>query len=276
MTRKHNIIIVGNGLFGSIAAAHASSEGHNVTIIAERRKYEASAASGCVLAPSWMSSLDKATVSDSMNLLTDLYPVHDIEFQTNLLAKFKAKRINPEDVLLPPDINARVLSVGDGVVKYEGGTLRGTVLVAAGIWCGELLSGLPPIRGLYGASLRSPGQLATPLINVYAPYRQAVGFNIDRKTVWFGDGTALIAKTWDKEERDRVQATIARARSMGVPLKGNGSLASAVVGARPYVEGHKAGYFQKVSPKTYVSTGGAKNGTILAAAQALAFVESLR
>ena len=53
-------------------------------------------------------------------------------------------------------------------------------------------------------------------------------------------------------------------------------MAAMTVGARPYVEGHKAGYFQQVSPKTWVSTGGAKNGTILAAAQALAFVQGLK
>lgn len=274
MARKHNIIVVGNGLFGSIAATYARAEGHNVTVVAERRKYEASAASGCVLAPSWMSSLDKDTVADSMALLSYLYDVHDVEFQTNLLAKFKAKRVVPADILLKPDVAARVTSVGDGVVKYEGGTLRGDVLVAAGIWCGELLSGLPPIRGLYGASLRISGQLACPQINVYAPYRQAVGFNMDKKSIWFGDGTALIAKTWMAEEDTRKAKSFDRAKEMFPGASALGVRSTS--GARPYVEGHKAGYFQQVSPKTWVSTGGAKNGTILAAAQALAFVQGLK
>lgn len=275
MTRKHNIIIVGAGLFGNVAAALARAHGHTVTVVGERRPYEASPASGCVLAPSWLSSLDKAAVADAMSVLGGLYTLHPLEFRTNLLKTFKAQRVHTPDVLKKPDVQGQVTQVGDGVVKYldQDGkvqTLRGTVLVAAGIWCGELLKDLPPIRGLYGASLRAPGQLDQPRINVYAPYRQAVAFNMDKKTVWFGDGTALIAKTWDAEERERVVSTRARAASMGIKP------GTHVMGARPYVEGHKAGYFEQLSPKLYVSTGGAKNGTVLAGYQALQFVKGLK
>jgi len=284
MARKHNIIVVGNGLFGSIAATYARAEGHTVTVVSEKRPYAASAASGCVLAPSWLSSLSKPEIADSMAVLEHLYTVHPIEFSTNILKKFKAHRVDPADVLVQPDIDAKVISVADGVVKYAEphsagtqrvGTLRGDVLVAAGIWSQELITGMPPIKGLYGASLRVPGALNEPKINVYAPYRQAVGFNIGRKEIWFGDGTALIQNTWMKEEAERIKTTQERAaKMMGIspPLV----KPKVHMGARPVVEGRKGGYLEQVSPKLWVSTGGAKNGTVLAALQAMMFVEALK
>ena len=284
MARKHNIIVVGAGLFGSITATYARAQGHKVTVVSEERKYSASKASGCVLAPSWLSSLDEEDIFDAMDVLGDLYTFQDIEFQTNVLAKFKARRVDPDAVLVKPDVVGQVTSVADGVVKYldqdgKPGTLRGTVLVAAGIWSQELITQMPPIKGLYGCSLRIQGQLAMPRISVYAPYRQAVGFNLNKREVWFGDGTALIAKTWDAEERDRVAKTRERATGMMERHGGGGTKvprAEVNIGARPYVEGHKAGYLEQLSPKLWVSTGGAKNGTVLAALQALRFEESLK
>lgn len=278
MPRKHNIIVVGAGLFGCAAAALARAECHTVTVIGEPRKYEASPASGCVLAPSWLSSLDKGDVATAMSVLGELYPLHDLEFNTNLLKTFKAKRVHTADVLQKPDIQGKVTTVGDGVVTYlspDGtqATLRGTVLVAAGIWCGELLKDLPPIRGLYGASLRLQGQLEAPQISVYAPYRQAVGFNMDKRSIWFGDGTALTKKTWELDQVARVSKTLSRAHVMAPNVKPTYKMHA---GARPYVEGHKPGYLQQVTPRTWVSTGGAKNGTVLAGLQAYQFLKGLK
>jgi len=278
MARRHNIIIVGGGLFGCIAAELARFDGHHVTVIDDARPYRASPASGCVLAPSWLTSLEKPQVETAMGVLGDLYTLHDLEFHTNLLKKFKAKRVATDDVLKRADLQARVLRVGDGWVEHEEphsagtqrtGKLRGTVLVAAGIWCGELLKDLPAIQGLYGCSLRIPGQLEYSKLSVYAPYRQAVAFNMTKKHVWFGDGTALVEKTWTAEERERINASMDRAKKtvgLGVPPG-----TRHIIGARPYVAGHKAGYFAQVSPRTWVSTGGAKNGTVLAAWQAYRF-----
>ena len=47
-------------------------------------------------------------------------------------------------------------------------------------------------------------------------------------------------------------------------------------GARPYVEGHKGGYFKRTGTKTWVSTGGAKSGTALAALQAWKFLQEIQ
>lgn len=277
---KHDVVVVGNGLFGSIAATLARSYGHRVSVVSDDRKYSASKASGCVLAPSWLNSMPKETVADAMTVLNELYTVLPVEFFSNVFNKpFKASRIDPKSILVKPDVRGTVTAVGDGFVSVqdsEGGAdrkLRGKVLLATGVWTPALAPSMPKIKGLWGASVRFPGQLEEPRIHVYAPYRQAVAFNIDRKTVWMGDGTALIEKTWRAEERDRLNATIDRAKELfGLPVNMG---THPVVGVRPYVEGHKAGYFEQVTKNLWISTGGAKNGTVLAAWQALRFVRNL-
>ena len=241
MTRKHNIIIVGAGLFGNVAAALARAEGHKVTVVADARPYRASPASGCVLAPSWLSALENKDVATAMAILDSLYGLKPMEFTGTLGIKFKAQRVHTPDVLKEPDIEGQVTRVDDGVIQYSNSKgahnipLRGKVLVCAGIWCGELLKGLPPIRGLYGASLRIKGSLDVPRINVWAPYRQAVAFTMQPGQVWFGDGSALIEKTWRTEERERIQATVLRAQAMGINRTGSVVSHS---GARPYMKGH--------------------------------------
>lgn len=290
MARKHNIIIVGNGLFGSIAATLARAHGHTVTVISADVPHSASKASGCVLAPSWLNSMERGQIDTAMGVLSELYTVHDLDFKTNLLKRFKAKRVVTSEVLVAPDIQAQVLEVGDGHVVYQQETpkglanakLKGKVLVAAGVWSFDLLAVANDdidryvMKGLWGASLTVKAQLDEPRIHVYAPYRQAVAFNMDKKTVWMGDGTALVASTWVKEQEERLRQTAARAAELfGLPTEVGSKPVRAIVGVRPYVDGHKAGFFERVTANTWVSTGGAKNGTVLAAWQAHQFIKEL-
>ena len=272
MARKHKVIIVGSGLFGSLAARLAAEAGHTVTVIDGGHSWAASKASGCVLAPSWLSSLSTEEIATALGVLGSITQLIPMEFKTNLLKSFKAQRVNKADILVEPTIYGEVTSVGDGVVKLaDGQTLRGKVLVAAGIASSQLVA-MPAVKGLWGASVTfRKAQLPDPRIHVYAPYRQAVAFNADKNSVWMGDGTALIESTWLKESEWRTAKTVER----GHELFGLPHTAKATAGARPYVEGHKSGYFMRVMPNTWVSTGGAKNGTVLAAWQAAQFVKEL-
>lgn len=279
---KHEIVVVGNGLFGSIAATFARLEGHQVTVVSDERAYSASKASGCVLAPTWLNSMSKESVNDAMAVLRALYTVIPVEFFSNVFNKtFKASRINPKSILVKPDVAGVVTAVGNGFVNVrdsEGGAdrkLRGKVLLATGAWTPDLVPDMPKMKGLWGAALRIPGQLEEPRISVYAPYRQAVAFNIDAKTVWMGDGTALIGKTWDSDGDTRVARTIGRANEL-FNLEASASNTRVIIGVRPYVEGHKAGYYARLHTNTWVSTGGAKNGTVLAAWHAFSFLKELK
>lgn len=266
------VLIVGAGLFGSIAARLARARGHSVTVFDSGEEWAASKASGCVLAPSWLSSLSKEEVVEANAALESVAAPEPLLFQTNAKLTFKAARVDPKKLLVKPDVKELVTYVKNGKLGTVDQDYEGIVLVAAGLGCAGLIRDMPAMRGLWGASLAFAGQIAAPRIHVYAPYRQAVAFNIDKSTVWMGDGTALIEKTWIKEGPERVDQTILRARKL-FGLKGT---PRATIGARPYVEGHKAGYFAKVFPRTWVSTGGAKNGTVLAALQAQRFINEAR
>src|SRR4051812_13833019 len=119
MTSK-KVVIVGAGLFGSIAASLARRRGHEVTLIDNKEPMAASKASGCVIAPSWIASLPKDEIIRGQKVLTYLYTVHDVEFKTNLLKTFKAQRIDPNEIILDPDVIGKVDRVnGEGVVIME-------------------------------------------------------------------------------------------------------------------------------------------------------------
>jgi hypothetical protein len=106
-----------------------------------------------------------------------------------------------------------------------------------------------------------------PTINVYAPYRQAVWFNRDENEAWFGDGTAIVAKNFDRSHIDRTKnRSIEMARFYDI---------RSVSGQRPYVKTSSPGFFKKLGNNLFVSTGGAKNGTILAALQTLELLKSV-
>lgn len=263
------ILIVGAGLFGQIAADLATRAGHEVTTIDASLPNRASPAAGCVLKPSWLASIPKPRIETGLQVLEELYGLESITLVSTLGLPVPVKRVDPDRILRAPDIAETVTGVGDGYVRLESGArLQGTVLVAAGVWSQKFIPSMPDIKSLTGASARFKGQLKENRIDVYAPYRQAVAYNINPKQVWFGDGSAILAHNWNS---DRLEASRERAEETFGLKKGVWT-----VGQRPYVEGHKAGYFRKLAKRLYVSTGGAKNGVLLAAAQAAEFVEALK
>lgn len=267
---KPNVIIVGAGVVGLVAAKLAAREGAHVTIVSDSSILRTTDASGFLLRPSWATSIPKEDVIEGYNLLRELYTVEDLEFRvTPTRIKVKVQRaIIPLKVPVNvTHINSEVVSVKDGeVTTREQGRLKGKVLVAAGINCGNLVK-MPPVIKLMGVSLLFKGaQLKEPLMNVWAPYKQALAFNYSKDKVWFGDGTTILEKNWDTEER--TDAAVARARKL-FKLSGECAYCSR---ARPFVEGCKAGYFDRPFKNTWVSTGGAKNGTLIAAINALKFV----
>ena len=254
------IIIVGAGLFGSIAADVARRAGHEVVTIDAQKQYRASPAAGCVIKPSWLASIEKSRIQNGIAVLREIYGVEDFQLKANLGIMLDVQRVNPDKVLRKPDVKGVYVPA-----KHKGDV----VLIAAGIWSADLVPNMPKMKWLTGASARFDGQLPEGRLDVYAPYRQAVAFNINKKQVWFGDGTAILFKNW--EEATRLKSSAERAQKFGLRAK-----TSWTVGCRPYVEGHKAGFLHKVKKDLWVSTGGAKNGIVLAAAQAHEFVKGLK
>lgn len=262
------IIIVGAGIFGSMAAALARKAGYQVTVIDSGDELAASKCSSGLVKHSWLESVPPAKVNAGYGVLRELYGITELTFDNITGKRFESFQwVDPSAVLRPPDMRVKVTQVSPGEVRLINGKLlrASAILVAAGIHSPELVH-MPQVSALVGSVLRVPGQIA-PQMYVYAPYRQAIAFNITKKEVWVGDGTAILAKNWRDE---RVTTLRARARDF-FAIRSKGEVRT---GARPYVEGFK-GYFACVAPGVWVSTGGAKNGTLLAAAQAREFVESL-
>lgn len=252
------MLIVGGGLFGKITAAHASSLGYETVIFDNDKKNAGSKPAACLMKPSWMSSVD---YKPALKLLEQHFEVKTIPFKVAIV-KTDCFWVDPVSILSSHSVvEDTVLEVGDGFVRTATKTVKGLVVVAAGFWSKALLPSMPDIKGMCGSAVHTSG-VAKATIHVYAPYRQAVWFNIAEDKVWFGDGTSILIKNFSAEHVARTKARAVDWAKL-TPEK-------VVSGIRPYVVGNAGGFFQKISDKLFVTTGGAKNGTILAASQALA------
>jgi glycine/D-amino acid oxidase-like deaminating enzyme len=251
------VIIVGGGLFGSVTADWLKGNGHNVTLIDDRRSFSGSAPAACLMKPSWMTMLKDLDVG--YDVLEKMYEVEEQQFRTPA-GNVAVQWVNPEQVLEQPEcVNDTVTKVENGRVECASGDVyEGIVVVCAGVWCDELLPHLK-IKRLTGASLYFDKQVKENRITVWAPYRQAVSFNLPNGTTWFGDGTAILRKNYKKEHADK---TVKRARKHGLPAT---RLIETRIGMRPYIDGYKSGYIEELGPELIVNTGGAKNGTMIAA-----------
>lgn len=263
--------IIGNGLFGRIASDMLTKEGIDNIVYDSGEKHSGSAASGNITKPSWVTGLGDAA-RQAYRDLDGMYGLHKFTPDVGLGRSIELFYVKRDQVLGLPAYQAKVTKVGDGNVTLDNGYyFSGPVLVAAGVWSNELLPEVPKIEPVTGVSFvfRKP-EGYTSKFNVWAPYKQAISYPYERY-VWFGDGQAIKAKNWQDE---RIKKALERAKEHGLglderPLHTN-------VGYRPFVKGHKNGYFARVRDKVWVSTGGGKNGIVLAAAQARRFMEELQ
>lgn len=266
-----NVIVVGAGLFGSITAKVLQNAGHSVILLDSRKKFRGSKPAACLMKPSWMSSVN---YKEPMSLLDKLYGVETLKFDILGPVKADCYWVNPRSILLDSDltkIKEEVIQVGDGFVITEEKTYTGIVIVAAGIWSEEILkkSGFasPEIRSLVGSCVLGEGVVKTPTIKIIGPYKQAVWFSRSDNETWFGDSTSILQKNYSEEHTDRTaQRALDIAKIYG----------KSVVGYRPYVKGTNDGVCEKLADKLYLSTGGAKNGTILSASNSLKLLSMIR
>lgn len=273
MIDKSPVYIIGAGLFGAVARDLLHRHGVPCFTIDAQLPLAGSPAAGCLTKPSWLQSL--AGWREGIELLVGLYGSREIiarcGFATTQLLHFA-----PSKILQAPHIIGEVLHIDPDageVLLSDGRAFSGRVLVAAGVWSKALLADRMPeveLIGLVGRSLWIDAQLQgdEALLKVWAPFKQSVAFNITSGQIWFGDGTAVKLSSWSTRYAERV---VEHASQLGVPLPNF----TGTTGQRPYVKGKK-GYFKQVGARCWVSTGGAKNGVVLAATQSLQFLEALR
>ena len=282
--RNVRTVVVGGGLFGCITAAALRSIGENVVVIDDHRPRRGSDPAACLIKPGWVSSMPKEQFDQSIKLLDDLYGVQDIHFQVNGLVTSKVFWVDPKSILKKPDVVGTVLGVfgtrTDGwKIQFNADDEDGNsfdnprtiyaqkVILCCGAWAEELAKGVVSVVGQVGQASSYLGQVATPTIDVWAPYKQLVKFNRTPQHVWVGDGAAIITKNWDAGHISRNEERCDRAAG-GLPL------VQRQTGIRPYVKDAKPCFLKEASPDLWVLTGGAKNGTVAAAWAARRLMES--
>lgn len=259
------IYIVGNGMFGRIARDMLEERGRYSVVIDNDEPNSGTKASGNITKPSWISGLGKEG-KQAYQDLDRLYGLN--KFSTELVAgkKIDLYYVAREKLQGKPDIAGTVSRVEDGWVQVGDTRYWGKILVAAGVWTDQLVS-MPKIESMVGVSFlfKKPDDFKSRF-NVWAPYRQSIAYD-HNGVVWFGDGTAIKQTNWNNTY---IRRSLDHAEDLELeePMETH-------VGYRPYVKGHKEGYFQKAFENTWVSTGGGKNGLVLAAIQARKFVESI-
>ena len=112
-----DVIIVGGGLFGSIAAAALRGAGMDVMLIDDGRPRSGSRAAGCLMKPSWLSKMGKDNVDASFRLLDRLYGLRTVPLRAGPLS-VSAEWINPDIILGSERVTARVAKVA----TFPGGS----------------------------------------------------------------------------------------------------------------------------------------------------------
>lgn len=264
-----DLVVVGGGLFGKIIAEVARRRGASVSIVSDDRDGAGSPAAGCVMRPSWMSSMSRAQIDEAFSLLDELYGLQPIQFVVKPWdRKVDCYRVEPSKILGVHHVRGEVMIIHNNeVILFDGTVLEArAVVVAAGIWTQALCPWVPPVTGKWGWSHRSV-TVQKPIIVPWAPYRQVVAFNMDDGRSWIGDGSALIHKSVNedsaKKSLDRCLRVVKAQRYEMITT----------LGARPYCDTDGNPCYISKRGRVWAVTGGAKNGTAAAAWAARRVVE---
>jgi glycine/D-amino acid oxidase-like deaminating enzyme len=253
------LLVVGGGLFGSLAAAHARGKGIEAIVFDAGLPGAASPAAAGLFQEAWAGKL-RPHHHRALPLLERLYGIQHVALAREDGGKESLLFVPPAAVLEPNPVRRQVTAVGDGWLEAEGMRYEGWVYVAAGTWCAQFLPGLN-VYGKAGAAFLFPGERPGRM-RPLGRGRQGVAFVRDPRTTYFSDGTA---EQEYQPEHDR--QTLARAAEMGLA----GEPVRRLWGRRPYTPGSPV--FQKIAGRTWLATGGRKMGTILGASFARRLVE---
>lgn len=264
-----DVIVVGGGIFGRTISKYLHMQGYEVNCVDAVKPNAGSWPSACLMKPSWFAGLGKDVYEPALAALDVTWGLEDLDFTVGFGTKRglwtekvhwvdRAKVFAAEEQ--PWMEFGEVLKVHeDGrVTMRQGNEIQERearfIIVAAGVWSKELVE-VPGLHAQFGAACFWNGQIERNFIMPWAPYRQLVAFNISEQRTWAGDGSAIVAHRWSPECEDKIVARCQRALdAQGVP--------EVRVGMRPYIRGIKHALLQRRSPKVWVATGGAKNGTL--------------
>lgn len=260
------LLVVGGGLFGSLAAAYARSKGIEAIVFDSGREGAASPAAAGLFKERWAGRKIHAHYLRALPLLDHLYPIRSLllrrdgnESDRNQLRMETLLFLPPALILEPNPIRHEVTRVGDGWLEAAGQRYKGWVYLAAGVWSRQFLSTLQ-VYGKAGAAFLFDGEREGRM-RQQPGGRQCLTFVRDPGSTYFSDGTAERNYT---EEHNR--QSLGRAAEMGLT-----EARTRLWGHRPYTVGGPV--FQQIACRTWLAVGGRKTGTILGASFARRLVE---
>jgi hypothetical protein len=254
------LLIVGGGLFGSLAAAYARSKGIAATVFDPGLPGAASPAAAGLFKEGWIGAKYRGHYGQALPLLEQLYGLRTVALQNDSGQTESLLCVPPTAILETNPVRQEVTALGDGWLEAAGVRHVGCVYVAAGVWCDRFLPSLQ-IIGKAGAAYTFAGERPGRIRNITYG-RQAIAFARDPGTTHFSDGTAEIAY---QEENDRQSLEFAASLGLTDPPSVRHW------GRRPYTPG--GAFFAALGQRTWLATGGRKMGTIIGAAFARRLIE---
>jgi glycine/D-amino acid oxidase-like deaminating enzyme len=255
-----SLLVVGAGLFGSLAAAYARSKGIDAVVFDPYLEGAASHAAAGLFKEGWIPKKLLEHYRQALPLLDRLYGLRQVSLAHNDGRREVLYFVPPRVILHSAPVREHVTCVGDGWLKTGGQRYEGAVYIAAGVWSGQFFPGLK-LWGRAGAAYLFRGE-RDGRIHAFAPGRQALAFVRDPGCTYFSDGTAERDYT---PEHDR--QTLARAVDLGL----HAEPIQRCWGYRPYAQGGLV--FERLGNRTWLATGGRKLGTILAASCARRLID---
>lgn len=253
------LLIVGGGLFGSMAAAYARRKGIEAVVFDPGLPGAASSAAAGLFTEAWAARKYREHYERALPVLDQLYGIRHVDLRHDDGRVEPFLFVPPTAILEREPVRETVTAIGDGWLEAGGKRHEGWIYVAAGVWCDQFRAGLK-IVGKAGASFTFAGEHEGRIRSI-AYGRQAIAFVRDTGTTHFSDGTAEIdyADRFDRE-------TLERARGFGLeaPIARHW-------GRRPYTPGGPL--FVKPGARTWLATGGRKMGTIVGASFARRLIE---
>ena len=253
------LFVVGGGLFGSLAATYARSQGIETVVFDAGREGAASPAAAGLFKESWAGRKFHAHYLHALPLLERLYDIRSLSLLREEGESESLLFVPPSDILEVAPIRQHVAAIGDGWLEAGGRRYEGWIYLAAGIWSAQFLPRLDVVAKA-GAAFVFAGEREGRMRRS-EDGRQVIAFIRDPGTTYFSDGTAERAYT---EEHERL--SLHRAAEMGLIEP-----SARLWGRRPYTP--RGPFFEKIAARTWLATGGRKIGTILGASFARRLVE---
>jgi glycine/D-amino acid oxidase-like deaminating enzyme len=254
------LLVVGGGLFGSLAAAWARRHGIETVVFEAGREGAASVAAAGLFHERWTGKKLRPHYVRALALLDALYDVRTLWFTDDDGRREQLHCVSPALICDPAPCRLHVDRVGDGWLEADGRRYNGWVYIAAGVWSGTLVPDLE-VYGKAGAAFHFSGERPARL-RALAPGKQAIAFVRDAGATYFSDGTAERVYTAAHD-----QQTLQHAHALGL----TDAPCARTCGWRPYVPGGPV--FRRLANRTWLATGGRKLGTILGASFARQLVE---